>query len=247
MKFRYFFFSILFFLLLCLPLIALAAPSKPTLEQRIIQLETKVAELQALLANVSRFQDSNGYDTLQFKAMNVQIVNGKDMTDSTNGTGNLIIGYNEVRVLRPGKTCDSTPEDCNRRYGSHNLVIGIFDNYSAYGGMVVGNKNEISGQWASVSGGIDNRASGDISWVSGGYQNTASGFVSSVSGGTLNEASGRLSSVSGGLANEASGQLSSVSGGHLNTADGEESSVSGGNEKTATGVWCWEGDTTEDC
>ena len=56
------------------------------------------SELDDLLLGVSRGIDPNtGYDTLKFTGMNVQIVNGSHVTWSANGTGNLIIGYNESR------------------------------------------------------------------------------------------------------------------------------------------------------
>jgi hypothetical protein len=67
--------------LLFLPLTDLVA-KPPSTEQRVTILEAKVAELQALLLDVSRGTDPNtGQDTLQFRAMNVQIVNGEDVTD----------------------------------------------------------------------------------------------------------------------------------------------------------------------
>jgi len=52
-----------------------------------------VKALEGLLANVFR----NG-DTIVFRGLNVQIVNGADSTDGdANGLGNLIVGYNEQR------------------------------------------------------------------------------------------------------------------------------------------------------
>ena len=83
--------------------------------------------------------------------------------------GNLIIGYNESRV----ETDCPDGFQCNRRGGSHNLVIGYWNNYPAYGGMVAGAKNEISGGLAMVTGGSSNTASGVQSSVSGGVNMTA--------------------------------------------------------------------------
>ena len=216
-------------------------------------LEARIAALEALLADVTRGNDPNtGQVTLTFTNMNVQIVNGNTTIGDTNGRGNLIIGYNALRG------------DGDDRTGSHMLVIGDENNYTAdsFGGMVVGLSNETAADYASVSGGTENTASGDRSSVSGGrfniasfftasvsggYRNEASGADSSVSGGTFNEASGVVSSVSGGLHNTASNEQSSVSGGSNNTASGDRSSVSGGYSKNATGAGCWEGDTVEDC
>jgi hypothetical protein len=150
--------------------------------------------------------------------------------NASNGLGNLIVGYNESRVVFGG-TDDRT--------GSHNVVVGEFNNFSSFGGLVVGGFNEISGQFASVSGGTANTASGFGSSVSGGSANTASGDFSSVSGGAGNTASGFFSSVSGGLNNKASGNIASVSGGDENTASGDVSSVSGGSNRTAPGQFNW--------
>src|SRR5207249_345749 len=46
---------------------------------------------------------------------NLHIVNGRNDTDTVNGLGNLIVGYNELRTFT-GAT--------NTRTGSHNIVVG---------------------------------------------------------------------------------------------------------------------------
>jgi hypothetical protein len=191
-----------------------------------------VTELENLLVDVSRLTDPNtGQDTLQFSDMNVQIVNGTGATNSATGVGNLIIGYNDPR---DDTECPDGFE-CNRRSGSHMLVTGWKNNYSSWGGVVLGTHNETSGPYASVSGGILNQASGSRASVSGGWANTASGDYASVSGGANNIASGEMASVSGGSGNQASGYLGSVSGGYGNQATGQESSVSGGSQNQAIG------------
>ena len=173
------------------------------LEARVQALEEEVLSMRDLLRGVSRLVDPNtGQDTLRFADMNVQVVSGSGATDDMiNGRGNLIIGYNELR-----NTDD-------RRSGSHMLVVGRFNNYAAFGGMVVGTDNSSYAQWASVSGGTGNTASGAASSVSGGYGNTASNMWATASGGANNTASGFHATVSGGYFNEASGAKSSVSGG----------------------------------
>ena len=173
-------------------------------DARVAVLEAQVAVLMDLLEGVSRGIDpETDQDTITFSEMNVQIVNGMDSTNSMNGTGNLIIGYNQSRSW-----FDPCPEfaDCvDRRTGSHMLVIGFANNYTSWGGMVVGILNETAGDYASVSGGVGNTASGFLASVTGGAVNTASGVQSSVSGGFVNTASGLQASVSGGGVKEASG------------------------------------------
>jgi len=228
MKFRNLSLPVLSILLFSAPFAGLnaAPPSKPP------SLDTRVAQLEALLANVSRFQDSNGYVTLRFEGMNVQIVNGSGTTYSATGTGNLIIGYNETR--RNPEDC-YPPVDCgNRRSGSHILVGGSGNNYTSFGGMIVGIFNETSAPFASISGGALNNSSGWFSSISGGDFNTASAEGTSISGGSYNTASFLYSWVGGGQWNTATGARgSSVSGGAHNTASGENSSVSGGDSRTA--------------
>ncbi|WP_422126549.1 hypothetical protein [Thioalkalivibrio sulfidiphilus] len=162
--------------------------------------------------------------TIRFSGVNLQIVNGEGITESINGLGNIIVGYNEPHMV--GETDKS---------GSHNFVGGSGNAYSSFGGLVVGVDNTITAPYASVSGGSRNTASGERSSVSGGSRNTASGEWSSVSGGSDNTAFGQWSSVSGGDSNMASGGNSSVSGGFRNTGSGEWSSVSGGRRNTASG------------
>jgi hypothetical protein len=122
--------------------------------------------------------------------------------DCPNGLGNLIVGYNEPR-----------PEGfVNFRTGSHNVVVGQQHNFSGFGGLVVGFFNEISGDFASVSGGRENAANGVFASVSAGALNRADGERSSVSGGFVNTASGAFSSVSGGNNRTAAGQFDWVAG-----------------------------------
>ncbi len=195
-------------------------------------LENRIEELEDLLQDMSRLVDPNtGFDTIRFEGVNVQIVSGSGTTDGeTSGTGNLIIGYNELR-----------DDDVNHRDGSHMLVIGGANNYTSdsLGGMVVGTWNETSAPFASVSGGNANTASGEGSSVSGGGWNTASGDVASVCGGVQNTASGDGAAVSGGELNSATGVFASISGGDSNTASGHAASVSGGDGRTASGDYDW--------
>merc|ERR1712160_113373 len=143
-----------------------------------------------------------------FTGCNVHIRSGKGSTDApTNGKGNLIIGYN--------KSAEGVS-----RGGSHNLIIGDQHEYTSFGGIVTGLRNEISNAYSAVVGGNDNAATGEYSTVTGGAYNEASGEYSFMSGGNYNTASGGYSSISGGEYNTATGSASSISGGEYNTATG---------------------------
>jgi len=144
------------------------------LEHRVAQLENEVAQLEDKLVHIT-----SSSDEVTITGANLRIVNGLGSTNTTNGVGNLIVGYNETR----GDGFTDT------RTGSHNVVVGRQQNFSSFGGLVVAEFNEISGPWASVSGGLGNTASGCGGSVSGGEGNTASACflpepgASSVSGG----------------------------------------------------------------
>ena len=163
-----------------------------------------------------------GKPTVQFLGVNVQVVNGETKTNTTNGLGNLVIGYDE-NALKHAQT------------GSHDLILGEEQTFTSFGGIADGFGNTISGAFASVTGGWKNVASGELSSVHGGGENQATGKETAVSGGWRNLASGENSVVSGGRENHSGANYSSVSGGKANTASGEFSSVTGGKANTASG------------
>jgi hypothetical protein len=122
------------------------------MDARMTGLSARIAALEALLAGVSR----SGNDII-IEGANLHVRSGSGATDGpVNGLGNLIVGYNEPR----GDGAD--------RSGSHNLVVGSQHNYSAYGGLVAGFHNAVSGAFASVTGGQNNIAAGARAAVGGG-------------------------------------------------------------------------------
>ena len=165
--------------------------------------------------------------TIVFSGVNVKIENGTGSVDQLNGAGNLIIGSG-------GGAVDS---------GSHNLVVGVGNNYSSWGGIVAGSSNRIAGVNACAIGGFRNTASGDYSSTFGGGDNLAVVTGATVSGGLENQAGlepedgsperGRYSTVFGGRLNTANGFYAAVMGGQENTASGHYSAVSGGLGNTA--------------
>jgi hypothetical protein len=148
-------------------------------------LAQRVAALEQLLTHFSREKNE-----IVITGANLHIVNGLGLTGSgpeeqpvpdcpnPNGLGNLIVGYNVLRAEIP--RCETDPSDpfcTDIRTGSHNVVVGQFHNFSRFGGLVVGDSNTISGDFAVVSAGLFNTASGDRSSVSGGRNITqATGF-----------------------------------------------------------------------
>jgi hypothetical protein len=227
---------------------AVAQSSDQNVKQRIAALEAKVSEQSAQIAALQNLlvHFSRSGNEVFITGGNLHIDNGMGQTDSINGLGNLIVGYNEPPRDEGGAS------DRTERGGSHNLVVGSEHNFSGYGGLLSGFHNSLLvnfgallggcfnsavGKCATVSGGTNNAANGDSSSVSGGHGNGANGDSSSVSGGASNIAFGASSSVSGGDGNHAIGNFSSVSGGDSNTASGDFSSVSGGESNAAYGAW----------
>ncbi len=219
-----------------------AAPPTPELLDRLAALDAKVAALQtkvtALETEVAALKSSqvmalNKYLTVTtgdqpralFSGLNLQLVNGTGQTDTVNGRGNLILGYDlaradEMYFCADGQFTDREP--CERagqtwatshKTGSHYLVIGDRNNYAQYGGLVVGAYNTSNGRAATVTGGRENKASGPYASVSGGTGNAARGLYTSVNGGEFNAANGSAASVSGGTYNIANGPHASASGG----------------------------------
>jgi hypothetical protein len=198
--------------------------SVAALETANITLQSQVSSLEARLADFSHFSTSG--NDIYITGANLHVRNGTGTTDGTpNNLGNLIVGYDEPR------------SSGNNKSGSHNIVVGKEHNYSSFGGLVVGRRNEISGGYASVSGGEDNVASWYYTSVSGGTGNTAEEFGASVSGGADNTASAYAASVSGGTYNNAFGDYASVSGGLINTAYDSYDSISGGAYNNAYGPY----------
>jgi hypothetical protein len=163
----------------------------------VIRANSLEAENTALadLACVSPASDG---DNLYFEGCNVHVRNGNGTTNTHNGYGNPIVGYDEADqsgLVRCSNgvddevACEDASEiwDRNQKTGSHYLMIGRGHSYAQFGGLVSGRRHFVNGPEASVSGGFENTASGLQSSISGGEFNLAGGG-SSVSGGFLREA-----------------------------------------------------------
>jgi len=221
-----------------------SAPVPVLCAQEAPALTAEQAEILSHMTMVEIPIDDRGStaSTIRFAGVNLQLVNGMESTwgnadgqvwdpsvHRTNGLGNLIIGYQEMR------TDDGVgdTEDSNYRSGSHNLVVGSKNNYWSWGGLVVGARNSMGGWLSTVAGGFNNIANGEAACVGGGESNYAIGRATTVSGGWGNTSSARGATVSGGGGNMALGEFSIVGGGRNNTAEGEHSVVGGGNSNTA--------------
>lgn len=149
--------------------------------------ESEEHELKELLKYVK--VEASGIDskpTVQFHNANVQVVNGEGRTASTNGAGNLVIGYDENAPIEYcTEPLAETKLECEQnggqwivthraQTGSHNLILGEEQSFTSYGGLLAGSFNASSAPFASVTGGEDNRATGNYSSILGGVSEEAS-------------------------------------------------------------------------
>ncbi len=154
-----------------------------------LSLAATLAKRARALEAKTRFMSVEGTSTI-FRGTNVFVQNGEGATATANALGNLVVGYNE----------ESGPSGAVHT-GSHNLVLGAYNNYSSYGGAVFGARNGISGPFATVLGGGYNVGGGPYSAVLGGGHNDAAGDTSAGAGGYGGVARGAFSSVGGGYGN----------------------------------------------
>lgn len=185
--------------------------------------------------------DEGSLKTIRMTGVNLQVVNGlgytwgdqdvtiqNDEAHRTNGLGNVIIGYQETRSDDGVQDTD----DSNDRNGSHNLVVGTRNNYTAWGCKVVGARNTVRGWLSSIGGGFGNDAIADAVTISGGQYNLAAAKYTSIGGGWGNMAMNRGATIPGGGGNIAEGEWATVGGGRNNNAAGYFSVVAGGVRNT---------------
>jgi hypothetical protein len=101
-----------------------------------------------------------------FSGVNLHVRSGSGSTGDNGtptGLGNLIVGYNE----------GPHPDPTSGRNGSHNIVSGTLNAFTATGGIVFGNQNWIQSGYSTILGGEGNLAQGLGSSILGGRANWA--------------------------------------------------------------------------
>src|SRR5438270_10481854 len=93
----------------------------------------------AVLAPTYVSSGVGGKPTVKFSAVNVQILNGAGSTASLNGTGNMVVGY------------DENPSAL-KQTGSHDLILGRNHSFTGYAELLGGFANTASGNYAAVLG-----------------------------------------------------------------------------------------------
>jgi hypothetical protein len=230
-------------------------------ERRNAELTNRIRDLEAALVTLRQLDDvlsietQNGVRTVRLSGVNFQVVNGLDRTESVNGAGNILIGYDEPSTFEFTDPLCSSARARNgalivdeagclaaggifgtqHKSGSHNLVLGTQNGYSSFAAIVSGRLNYSNEMHASVLGGVDNRASGRFASVLGGQGSVVRGNNGVITGGIGAQANGSHAVVVGGVGNVADGLQSIVVGGERNEAPGEKSVVLGGFRNTVSG------------
>lgn len=145
--------------------------------------------------------------TLRISDLNVQIVNGLNSTETINGLGNLIIGYNELQISN------------NNRTGSHNLIAGSNNDYTNYASIVAGLNNVALSNYSAILSGTENTVNANGSCVVGGSENIVSpkpnnGFPASI--------------IVGGQWNNTTSDHCVIIGGGFNIIDGLSPGINSG-------------------
>jgi hypothetical protein len=219
-----------------------ASPTLDEHESDIAALQTQMADQAALIASLQAdlsvsnayIQDLQSYvsvdDTtnpsrpvVMISGANLQVTNGLGSTLSTNGVGNILVGYDESML----GLCYIVPANMEDLYdatacansgglwlgtvatktGSHNLIVGDRHAYTAYSSIVSGTANFSTAKGASIIGGAYNSGVGAYSATIGGILNHAEGRRSTVTGGATNtaESTSLNGSISGGSGGTVSG------------------------------------------
>ena len=150
-------------------------------------------------------EDNRPAGLLIVEGCDLQIRSGGGRTDAITGTGNIILGYNELESQSTART------------GSHNLVIGTGHQYRSHSGIVSGRSNSINAAAGSILGGFGNSVDGEASTISGGQGNTVRAQIGHISGGSWNMVVANEASIMGGSSNVAQGVGSAILGGKGHT------------------------------
>jgi hypothetical protein len=181
-----------------------------TLEARVAKLEARLRAQDAVLELVG----GGACTTVRIKG-NLQVVNGMGSTNTLNGCGNLIIGYNEAPPASSGWP--------STRSGSHNIILGRYHSHASYAGLLSGEMNltSVNAPSACVVGGSEGSANADRVVIVGGHEGKGNGARAVVIGGFDNGATG-------------AGNLSVCIGGTNNRTDASSSTLLGGSGLTTS-------------
>jgi hypothetical protein len=146
------------------------------LTKQINVLTAQLATVQVTLQPFRRV----GTDVI-IEGANLHVRNGSGRTESNNGLGNLIVGYNER-----GESGVQT--------GSHNVVVGREHTFSSYGGIVAGSRSTatqpfsvyFTGQTFSIDMGTSEMLTSGRTRIRGGSIDLLAAGALTIKGSTVN-------------------------------------------------------------
>jgi hypothetical protein len=100
---------------------------------QLVNLWRRVNVLERKLTHVASVTGAGGLPEVVITGANLRLVNGLRATATTNGLGNLLVGYNEPR------------QGANVETGSHNVVVGQGHNFSSFGGSWWAGRTRLAG------------------------------------------------------------------------------------------------------
>ena len=194
------------------------------LEAEINDNHARLQTLETLLAGVTR-----SGDTVVFGGLNVQVHNGAGATQTSNGTGNLVLGYNANSGAAP-------------RTGSHNLIVGDDHGYTGAGGIAAGVGHSIADESYCIGG--ESNVAARLTTIVGGFNNETQSAARDIGG----DPDSYASVIVGGVNNRINGKRSVIVGGQGTFIDFDAGEAVGtgfdGNQVTLVGGL--NGDASED-
>lgn len=183
------------------------------LVQVILGMQETITDLQAQVAALENESVPGLSDHLSFvdstnsfvlEGVNFQVTRGS----AGSSAGNVIIGTNDVTEFAPNPA----------RTGTHNLIIGNGHEYTGNSGIVHGENNMLTGEYAATIGGRKGSVTGPGSVLVGGLMNHADTQDAAVVGGFKNfiHNSASYSAILGGEADSLFQQFTCAVGGSRN-------------------------------
>lgn len=120
-------------------------------ERRVLQQGVTLRAFNQLKNSVNEVRDrvacvrtGSNAETFILEGCDVHVRNGAGQTDSVNGRGNLIVGYNSLGPVAPVERA---------RTGSHNLVVGDAHAWTSHSGVLAGTNHKSTEARTALVGG----------------------------------------------------------------------------------------------
>ncbi|MCB9637770.1 MAG: hypothetical protein H6727_02555 [Myxococcales bacterium] len=195
-----------------------------------ITVTTKTFKVKGSSANGPSIELDDANKNVIVTNANLHIRSGSGTTNgTTNGYGNVIIGYNE----------DTNSN--KQRGGSHNLILGQEHSYTSYGSILSGTNHTINAPHASAIGGDSNTIGGNapnavaIAGQNNQLAPSGTALYAAALGGQANQIDGNHAAAVAGQNNTSSGNHAAAVAGQNNTSSGNHAAAVAGQNNTSSG------------